>query len=146
MTYQPIYPDQKYSTEEILASCLGKLHPQALVGLALFNLGEYFEAHEALELAWRAERGPVREVYRGILQVGVAYYHILKNNYPGALKMLARSTPWLAPYPANCRGIDLASFREDAARVEQVLLETAPALLEKFDTSLFKPVKYELER
>lgn len=146
MTYQPIYPDQKYTPEEILASCLGQLHPQAVIGLDLFNRGEYFEAHEALELAWRAERGPVREVYRGILQVGVAYYHILNKNYAGALKMLKRSTPWLAPFPARCRGIDLESFRRDAARVEQALLVTAPAELGQFDTRLFKAVIFELER
>jgi uncharacterized protein len=58
------------SPEEITTGCMGALPPLALRGLELFNQGEYFEAHEALELAWREETGPVRELYRGILQIG----------------------------------------------------------------------------
>ncbi|HRQ33635.1 MAG TPA: DUF309 domain-containing protein, partial [Anaerolineales bacterium] len=57
------------------------LHPSAIEGLRLFNNGKYFEAHEALETAWLEERGKIRDLYRGILQVGVAYLHITRGNY-----------------------------------------------------------------
>ena len=52
-----------------ITDCQGPLHPQAVYGMELFNQGRYFEAHEALEAAWRDESGPVRDLYRGILQV-----------------------------------------------------------------------------
>ena len=37
-------------------------------GIRLFNAGQYWRAHEALEAAWREEPGAVRDLYRGILQ------------------------------------------------------------------------------
>ncbi len=54
-------------------------NPHAIKGFKLFNLHHYFEAHEELETAWRAEKSWIKEMYRGILQVGVAYYQILKR-------------------------------------------------------------------
>ena len=128
--------------EEIACACQGGLHPLARSGLELFNQGEYFEAHEALELAWREETGAVRELYRGILQIGVAYYHITRGNYRGAVKMFLRSRTWLAPFPDRCRGVDLAIFRQDYARVEEALLRLGPDGLTHFDRSLFKPIHY----
>ena len=78
-------------TESIDDLCNAPLHPQAAEGLRLFNAGEYFEAHEALEDAWNAEPGKVRELYRGILQIAVVYLHITRGNYNGAVKVYARS-------------------------------------------------------
>jgi hypothetical protein len=110
----------------------------------LFNAGEYFEAHEALELAWRDERGPVRELYRGVLQVAVAYYHILRGNYPGAVKMFVKSRTWLGPFPDQCRGVDLLRFRQDYHQVEALLLAAGPLGLEQIDRSLMKPIHYQV--
>ena len=101
--------------------CLSSIHPQALLGIKLFNQREYFEAHEALEVAWRAEAGPDRDLYQGILQIGVAYYHILRGNYRGAVNLLRRGCQHLYPYPDVCKGIDLAQLRLDAHSVDQVL-------------------------
>jgi uncharacterized protein len=130
------------SSQEITDGCKGALPPLVLRGLELFNQGAYFEAHEDLELAWREEPGPVRELYRGILQIAVAYYHILRQNYPGAVKMFQRSRTWLAPFPDHCRGIDLAQFRSDYARVEEMLLRLGAERLSAFDPSLMKPIHY----
>ena len=120
--------------------CRGPLHPEAILGIQLFNQSHYFEAHEALETAWRAEPGPIRDLYRGVLQVGVGYYHILRANYVGALKMFARSKPWLEPFGDACRGIDLKTFRQDYLSVERTVRQLGPERLHLFDPSLFKPV------
>jgi uncharacterized protein len=130
--------------QEIEACCQGELHPLACSGFELFNAGEYFEAHEALELAWRDERGPVRELYRGVLQVAVAYYHILRGNYPGAVKMFVKSRTWLGPFPDQCRGVDLLRFRQDYYQVEALLLAAGPQGLEQIDRSLMKPIHYQV--
>lgn len=129
--------------QEIEACCQGQLHPQAVIGLELFNAGEFFEAHEALETAWRDEAGPVRELYRGILQIAVAYVHILRGNYEGAVKVFVRSRTWLDPFPDSCRGIDLRRFRQDYRRVETLLLAAGPLGLEQLDRSLMKPIHYQ---
>jgi uncharacterized protein len=130
------------SPEEIDCACQGNLPDRVLSGLELFNQGEYFEAHEVLEAAWRAEPGPVRELYRGILQIAVAYYHILRGNYIGAKKMFIRSRTWLDPFPDRCRGIDLAGFRQDYARVENQLQSLGPDMLRHFDRGWMKPIQY----
>ena len=129
--------------EEITCACDGDLPPLVLSGLDLFNQGEYFEAHELLEEAWRAEPGPVRELYRGILQISVAYYHLVRGNYTGASKMFLRSRAWLRPFPNRCRGIDLAGFRQDYNQVEEQLHQLGPDRIRHFDRSLLKPIHYK---
>src|SRR5512136_240016 len=106
------------------------LHPEALRGIALFNAGEYFEAHEALENAWRAEPGPVRELYQGILQVAVTYVHIQRGNFSGALKVAGRCQRKLEQWPEACRGVDLAAVLEALTRL-------GPENIQTFDQSLF---------
>jgi len=122
--------------------CQGTLHPKAIQGLELFNLGRYFEAHEALETAWRAESGSVRDLYRGILQVGVAYLHIINRNYPGALKVCQRGWKWLLPWPETCRGVAVGSLRQHLEIVMTSLQKLGPQRILEFDTALLKPVQY----
>lgn len=97
------------------------LPPRAAEGIQLFNRGEFFAAHEELEAAWRAETGPVRELYRGILQVAVACYHMERNNLTGARKMLQRSRRWLAPFSGTWQGIEVDHFKEDMERLALVV-------------------------
>ncbi|HEY3345261.1 MAG TPA: DUF309 domain-containing protein [Anaerolineaceae bacterium] len=120
-----------------------QFHPEALRGMALFDAHEYFEAHEALETAWRAESGPVRDLYHGILQVGVAYYHIQRGNYVGARKLFHRSRRWLDRLPAEYGGIDLTQFREDAKRVETTLIRLGPDQTAELDPGLMKPIPWK---
>jgi predicted metal-dependent hydrolase len=120
--------------------CFGPLHPQVRHGLQLMNRREYFEAHEAIEAAWRAEPGPIRDLYRGILQIAVAYLHITRGNYNGAIKLQQRSHKWLAGWPDECQGIDLKTLRHDFARVMAEVQRLGPEHIQEFDVSLFKPV------
>jgi predicted metal-dependent hydrolase len=126
-------------------ACQEPLSELALRGLEEFNRGEYFEAHELLELAWNEDQSPARELYRAVLQVGVAYLQIERGNYNGALKMFLRLRQWIDPLPAVCRGIDVAGLRQDAQRVHQALLEAGSAGIASFDRSLFKPVRYKIQ-
>jgi len=120
--------------------CAGDLSPLAAKGIALFNAGAYFEAHEELELAWMEESGPVRELYRGILQVAVAYLQITRQNYRGALKMFLRLRQWLDPLPDVCRGVDVARLRQEALAARAALEALGPDWLAEFDRSLLRPV------
>lgn len=116
------------------------IHPRAQLGIQLFNEKKYFEAHEELEFAWREETGPIRELYRGILQVGVAYYHILKGNYRGGKIMLERAQKWLKPYPKICMGVDVESLRQDAQDVYVKLLALGEENISQFQGHHFRPV------
>ena len=121
--------------------CQEPLPPLALLGVQRFNAGAYYAQHDAFEAQWMAEPGPVRELYRAILQVGVAYYHITRGNHAGALKMLQRSVQWFAQLPDVCQGVDVRQLRQDAARVRHALEEMAPAGIASFDRSLLQPVR-----
>ncbi len=136
---------QKYarSTDPALLTtdCTGQLSALALKGIELFDRREFFEAHEELEHAWNEEPGPARELYRGILQVAVAYLQITRQNYSGALKMFLRLRQWLDPLPDKCRGVDVAQLRADALAARAELERLGPERIGEFDRRLFKPVK-----
>jgi rubrerythrin len=123
--------------------CHAPLHPQAAEGLRLFNAGEYFEAHEALEEAWNAETGEVRNLYRGILQIAVVYLHIKRGNYNGAVKVYERSQRWLKDWAAVCRGIQVERLRRDAETVIQEVMRSGIERIREFDTALLKPVSWD---
>ncbi len=123
--------------------CAGALHPKAREGIELMNAGHYFEAHEELETAWRAETGPIRELYRGILQAAVVYLHVTRRNYAGAVKVYGRSQRWLTRWPQRCRGVDVAGLRRDLDAVMAEVRRLGRDHLDEFEASLFKPVSYD---
>ena len=124
------------------SDCTGAIHPAAVKGMELFNAGEYWLAHEALEEAWKEESGAVRELYRAILQTGVAYLHITRKNYNSAIKMYERVQKWIQPWPDVCRGIQIGQLRRDLDTVIEEVKRLGPDRLAGFDRSLFKPVRW----
>lgn len=122
--------------------CNAPLHPQAVHGLRLFNAGKYFEAHEALEDAWNAERGRVRDLYRGILQIAVVYLHITRRNFEGAIKVYGRSQRWIKDWPDVCRGIQVADLRKNADTAIREMQRLGKEHIREFDLSLLKPVTW----
>lgn len=127
--------------EQLDCECEEALPDLAQQGVARFNAGEYYRQHDLFEELWMATDGPVRDLYRAILQVGVAYYQIERGNAAGALKMLLRSVQWLLILPDVCQGVDVKQLREDAARVRAELEAMDPAQIESFDRALLKPVQ-----
>ena len=113
--------------------------PQALVlkGVEEFNRGEFFAQHETLEAAWRAESRPVRGLYQGILQVGLAFYQIERGNWPGAHKMFERGLRRLRSFAPECQGIDVARLIADAERVRDEAVRLGPERLAELDRALF---------
>ena len=98
-------------------------------GIVEFNRGEYFEQHELLEQAWLEEARPVREMYQGILQVGVAFLQIQRNNWAGAIKMFRRGLPRLRTLPPVCQGVRIAEFRSAAEAIHQEIAGLGAARL-----------------
>lgn len=128
-----------------MSDCSGPLHPQAREGLRLFNAGEYFEAHEALEDAWNAEQGDAQNLYRGVLQTAVVYLHIRRGNYNGAVKVYERSKKWLKGLPEVCKGIQVGRLRTEAEAVMQEVRRLGPQRIGEFDPALLPPVKWDEE-
>ena len=128
------------TADQLACQCRDDLPPLAQLGVQRFNRGAYYAQHDAFEELWMAESGPVRDLYRAILQVGIAYHHITHGNHEGGLRMLRRCVQWFAVLPDECQGIDVRQLREDAARVRAALIAIAPDEMESFDRTLLKPV------
>lgn len=124
-------------------NCDGPLHSKAIEGLRLFNAGKYFEAHEELEIAWKDEKGKVRELYQGILEAAVTYLHVTRHNYHGAVKVYGRSMRWLKDWPDDCRGVNVAQLRIDMDTVIAEVKHLGEARLSEFDLRLLKPVVWK---
>ncbi len=110
--------------------------PLLLEGIAQFNRGEYFEQHETLEILWRAESRPIRELYQGILQIGVAFHHLRRGNYHGAVYMLTRGSMYVRPFAPRCQGVDIEALLDAAARALSTVEELGPSRLYEFDWAL----------
>jgi len=94
-------------------------------------------------VAWLEEKGKVRDLYRGVLQVGVAYLHITRGNYNGAIKVYKRSQRWLKDWPDVCRGIQVEELRRNAEAVIQAVITLGKERIAEFDLSLLKPVLWQ---
>ena len=106
--------------------------PQLLAAVEQFNRGEYFEQHETLELLWRAETRPVRRLYQGILQIGVAFFHLRRHNYHGVVYMLTRGSAYLEAFAPACQRIDVTSLIDLATSTLRTVEQLGPTRLDEF--------------
>ena len=103
-------------SEPSARACAESPPPELWRAVEEFNRGEFFACHETLERLWLAERRPVRELYQGILQVGVGFYHLQRGNYRGGLLTLDRGLARLRKLPAHCLGVQVRRLVSDAER------------------------------
>jgi predicted metal-dependent hydrolase len=83
-------------------------------GARLFDLGEFFEAHEVWEERWRvATDKNEREFLQGLIQVAAAFHKLLViKSGEAASRLLAKGLAKLDACPARVQEMDLATFRE----------------------------------
>jgi len=125
---------------DLSSACSRDLPPRGKDGIQLFNQGEFFEAHEALEEIWRDEKSEIRDLYQGILEIAVAYLHITRGNYVGAVKVYGRSQKWLVKFPDICQGVNIKQLLTDAKKVMDTLQALGEENIASFDRSLFKQI------
>src|SRR5258708_16866108 len=96
-------------------------------GIALFNAGHFFEAHEALEDVWRASprREPIRRHLQGLVQVAVAFHHQSVGNLDGARSVLERAVRNLDGADGSFPDLDLAQLRSSLQDWLEYMAETA---------------------
>ncbi len=120
---------------------LKPMDPRVIKGIQLFNQKKFFDAHEELELAWRDETQPIRDLFRGILQIGVAYYHIQHRNFIGAQKMFFRAEKWLLPYSGFCLGINIEKLKKDTNKISRMLNNGELNEINTTDGSIFPVIE-----
>lgn len=105
-------------------------------GIVLFNRGEFYEAHEVIEHEWHAERGTVRALYQGILQIGVGLHHTRNGNYRGAELLLGDGIEKVSRFLPACQGVDTALLVHQAGTCLEHVQALGPERISLFDWSL----------
>ncbi len=90
-------------------------------GLDLMRRGEYFEAHEELEIAWRAAPAEDRDFLQGLVHVTVAWYQAGRGRPVACGRQLEKARRRLAAYAPEHRGVDVASVLEQIANAERLV-------------------------
>ncbi len=121
------------TTTDRSAQCADPAPPGLLAGIELFNAREFYQCHEALEEIWLAEAGPIRTLYQGILQVGVAFYHLGRGNFRGATSLLETGITYLRPFAPSCMGIDVQRLVDDSIHCYAELLRLGRDRMAEFD-------------
>jgi predicted metal-dependent hydrolase len=92
-------------------------------GLDLARVGDYFEAHEAFELAWRAALTEERDFFQGLVHSVVFAYQAGRGRAIGAERQRIKALRRLEPYAPVHRGLDLERLRAALVRAEPDLRE-----------------------
>jgi predicted metal-dependent hydrolase len=77
------------------------------VGLELIRQGGMFEAHEQLELAWRAAAKSERDFFQGLVHVAVAWYQAGRSRPVACERQLEKALRRLGPFAPRHRGLEL---------------------------------------
>ncbi len=85
-------------------------------GVAAFERGDFFEAHELLEPAWMGTDDLVeRDLYQGLIKLAAAFVHEVRGNRRGTVKNLRGARERLARSLAaggDGQGLDLPALIE----------------------------------
>jgi uncharacterized protein len=95
-------------------------------GLGLIRAGRYFEAHEELELAWRAAEPAEKDFFQGLVHVAVAWYQAGRGRPVATERQLEKAARRLGPFAPSHRGVDVADV---LAQVEQARATVASGSL-----------------
>jgi uncharacterized protein len=107
-------------------------------GLELLRRGEWFAAHEELELAWRAAEPQERDFFQGLVHVAVAWHQAGRGRRIGCERQLEKAARRLGPYAPSHRGLELGPILDAvaAARAEVgTVLPSNSLLLGRFGRS-----------
>ncbi len=90
-----------------------KLPNSVLQGLQHFNQGEFYEAHEDFEAAWRQTPGEEREYYRALLQISGGFFRLSQGNAKGAQKFFQLASGWLTQFPGSFMGMNTLAIQKN---------------------------------
>lgn len=96
------------------------------MGVAHFNQGNFFEAHDVWEELWRSLETDIRRVVQGLIQTAVGAHHLQRKNRRGAQSLFRNVVKNLALGPKKFCGIDLLKLVEDVELLSAQLRENLP--------------------
>ena|SRR5579863_1365854 len=85
-------------------------------GVAHFNAGEFFEAHEVWEEIWLASHGSEKAFLQGLIQIAAAFHHHARGNTRGLNSLLIAGLAKIEGAPNDYRDVALEEFRAEVSR------------------------------
>src|SRR5438034_4640736 len=117
------FPLKKRSTphSRIVATAgrLERLADPYKAGLDHIRAGRFFEAHEELELVWRAAAAEERDFYQGLVHVAVAWYQAGRGRPVATRSQLEKGLRRLGPFGPAHRGVDVADVLAQVERARE---------------------------
>ncbi len=139
----PFDPDA-YRYDEVDDHAVTMIGPPAgvLKGIALFNERAFYEQHEEIEAEWHAERGPIRRLYQGLLQIGIGFHHALNDNYQGAVALLTDGIAKTADFQPYALGIDTGKLVSEAKACLDRIVALGPERIADFDHATIPTITF----
>lgn len=97
-----------------------------LAGLAHFNAGEFYEAHDAWEGVWSELEGRRALFYQALIQTAVMFVLMQNGQAAGVRAVYASVREKLARLPERHRGVDLGRLSHDVERAASWIVERPP--------------------
>lgn len=114
----------------------GEIAPAYARFIELFNQGEFWESHEALEEPWR-EHGS--EFYHALILYASAFVHVNRGNRHGIAAQLRKAQPLLERFRPSYLGLDVDRLLDHAAACRQLVAEVSEAPEEAWDVLIPTP-------
>ena len=92
-------------------------------GLEHIRAGRYFEAHEELELVWRAAPPEERDFYQGLVHVAVAWYQAGRGRPVATARQLEKAVRRLGPFAPAHRDLDVAEVLAQLERARGLVAD-----------------------
>jgi hypothetical protein len=125
-----------FSDSSVLVAALAK-------GIEEFNTHHFFECHETLEDVWRAERRPLRQFYKGVIQVAAGFHHLGRNNFKGTVNKLESGTRYLEPFGPSYLGVDIQRLIDEARGCRSTIVELGRERIAEFDRSRIPTIAFD---
>lgn len=87
------------------------VHQHVANGVQAFNRGDFYEAHEHFESAWRAVLDDTREFFRALLLISGGFFRLTQNRSDAAKKFFTNALGWLLPFPDHYSGFDVSNLK-----------------------------------
>ena len=94
------------------------MHQHYQEGLALAQAGQFFSAHEALEIAWRRCSADERDFFQGLVHVVVSAYQRERGRPVAAERQRLKALRRLAAFVPTHRGLDVTALLAALERSE----------------------------
>jgi len=93
-------------------------------GVALWEAGQYVEAHEEFEQLWLVEVGPRRHFLRGLVHAAMGFHYLTVGDLVSARSKLASAADLLDGFPGGFLGLNVDTLRAGIA-TSRAALETS---------------------